>query len=229
MISGDDVMKEDGTAKQAVDIAKQQVTNQADTYHGTGKKPGDYEKVCLKCVRNIYSEANIPFPATNSVVTFMDAMDGIAVDLFNNPKDSNGRRMRVPYAGRKDWSEITMASGLVPGDIMVVMNADGGLHATMVTNVQGGPNSQGLFQGYYTGVDVIHDRGPSSPVQSSHYEWHELVEGQGGDAGDNRKFVNAYRYSPKEVETMSPSERAMRSAGEDVVNQVLTGRVGPRE
>ena len=82
---------------------------------------------------------------------------------------------------------------------MVVNNIDGGYHAVVVKNIKGDPDYNGLFQGYFSGVDVIHDRGapvdndPRS-VQVSHYEWLELHEGQGGDKGPNRKFVRGYRY-----------------------------------
>jgi len=196
MFRDQNIMAEDGTIDKAVEIATDAANNKKDTYHGTGKRNADYDNVCLKCVRNIFGEANIPFPSTNSVVTFMDAMAGVPVDLFDNPKDANGKRMRVPYVGRKNWTTLDIASGLKPGDVMVVKNNTGGFHATMITNISGGPDDQGFFQGFYTGVDVVHDRGNIWPVQSSHYEWQTLVEGQGGDFGENRKFVKAYRYTP---------------------------------
>ncbi|QDP66945.1 MAG: hypothetical protein Unbinned4409contig1002_46 [Prokaryotic dsDNA virus sp.] len=160
---------------------------------------GDESNVCIKCAKTIYQKSGIPFPATNSVVTFMDAIEGNKVDLFDNPKDINGNRITQRYEGRNDWDVLVSAGSVRAGDIMVVQNMEGGLHATVVTKIDGSPDDMGFFDGYFTGVDVIHDRGANSPVGSSHYEWYEINEGQGGDKGPNRKFVKAYRYKGSKV------------------------------
>lgn len=160
---------------------------------------GSQRNVCIKCAKTIYQKSGIPFPATNSVVTFMDAIEGNKVDLFDNPKDNQGRRIRQRYEGRNNWDVLVSAGSVQPGDIMVVQNSSGGLHATVVTKIDGSPNDMGFFDGYFTGVDVIHDRGINSPVGSSHYEWYEINEGQGGDKGPNRRFVKAYRYKGSKV------------------------------
>ena len=176
------------------------IVSSAKSLIGSDFKIGNSEKnVCLKCAKTIYQNSGIPFPATNSVVTFMDAIEGNKVDLFDNPKNNEGERIKQRYEGRNNWEVILSAGSIQPGDIMVVQNNTGGLHATVVTNIDGTPDDMGAFSGWYTGVDVIHDSGSNSPVKTSHYEWQEINEGQGGVKNVNRKFVKAYRYKGSKV------------------------------
>tara|TARA_R100001463_G_scaffold35623_1_gene77349 strand:- start:5489 stop:6070 length:582 start_codon:yes stop_codon:yes gene_type:complete len=172
--------------ERLVQTAKERVGT--DNYVNTSKRD-----VCVKCMRNIFSDTNIPFPETNNVVTFMDAIEGNKVDLFNNPKDSNGNRVKQRYSGRKHWEVITDANNLKAGDVMIVHNNEGGLHATMITSLTGDTSSTGVLSTWYTGINVIHDPGKGSATKSSHYEWHELNNGE-GRSNLNRKFKRAYRY-----------------------------------
>tara|TARA_R100000900_G_scaffold67692_4_gene53949 strand:- start:1927 stop:2493 length:567 start_codon:yes stop_codon:yes gene_type:complete len=160
---------------------------------------GSKDKVCLKCAKTIYQKSGIPFPATNSVITFMDAIEGYKVDMYDNPKDRQGKRIPSRYEHRNDWEIIVSAGSIRPGDIMVVNNTEGGMHATVVSKMSGNPDSMGMFSGWFSGIDVIHDSGKDGPVKSSHYEWYDINEGQGGDKGPNRKFVKGYRYKGSKV------------------------------
>mgnify|MGYP003132398413 CR=1 FL=1 len=193
-----DITQADGTTEKAVEVGKDKVQSGADTFrwrYESGKKVKDYEKVCMRCINDIFTEAGIAMPLTNNVATFMDAVEGRPVELLSHIGEKRH------YKPSKDWQAIDIASDLKAGDIMVVNNTEGGYHAVLIKNVTGTPDRNGLFRGYFNGVDVIHDRGaplgndPRS-IQTNHYEWYELNEGQGGEQGPNRKFVRGYRFNP---------------------------------
>ncbi len=191
-IADKNVLAEDGTIDAAVNVAESHADSGKDTYRHSGKKPSDYEAVCVKCVSNIFKEAKIPFPATNSVVTLMDAFKGYKVNLYNEDGTTSDKR----FANHSDWSPVVNAQDLKKGDVLIVKNMVGGLHATFVTNVSGSMDDQGYFSSYYTGVDIIHDQGApgwgwDNPVSRGHYEWSEL----GGRLGSNRSFHAAFRYT----------------------------------
>jgi hypothetical protein len=198
-ISDDNAITEDGTLEQAIYIANQHVNEHRDTYRNFGFRTEDYDKTCVKCVRNIFEEAKIPFPATNSVVTFMDAMSGYSVDMYDNPVDQNGVRQRSKFKHADKWDTILTPGDLQKGDVLIVHNDEGGYHATFVTDVSGEMSQNGLAQSFYTGVDIIHDKGAPTitsdrPVQRDHYEWYELNPAD-GSTGGNRNFVAAYRFT----------------------------------
>ena len=177
--------------ERLVQTAKDRVgTDNYVQFPSGGKK---YDDTCVKCMRNIFEDTKIPFPETNNVLTFMDAIEGNKVDLFSNPVNSDGKRVKQRYSGRKHWDVIYNADDLQPGDVMVVHNNLGGYHATMITSLSGDTSDTGVLSTWYTGINVIHDPGKGSSTKSSHYEWHELNNGE-GRSNLNRKFKRAYRY-----------------------------------
>ena len=150
-----DITRPDGTPKKAVEVGMSKVQSGEDSYGWKtegGQRVKDYEKVCMRCVKDIIQEAGIQMPQTNNVATFMDAVEGRPVELFNHIGE---RRVYPPSV---DWGVIDSAADLREGDIMIVNNSDGGYHAVLVKNVSGSPDRNGLFRGYFSGVDVIHDR-----------------------------------------------------------------------
>tara|TARA_R110002020_G_scaffold443766_1_gene655029 strand:+ start:6812 stop:7444 length:633 start_codon:yes stop_codon:yes gene_type:complete len=191
-----ELLQEDGTIEQAVNVAEMHVDTKKDTFLHSGKNPDNYKNVCAKCVGNIFNEAKIPFPNTNSVVTLMDAFKGYVVELWHTDKKTKKKSIKKEvYKDADKWSPIVNPSNLKTGDVLIVKNGEGGLHATFVTKVNGNMNNQGLVESMYTGVDIIHDQGAplfgnKRPVTRSHYEWNELSQTK----GQNRSFHAAFRF-----------------------------------
>jgi hypothetical protein len=192
-IADQDYMIEDGTVRKAVEVAKHKSKFGYDTW--VGKRDS---QVCADACRNIYKDAGIAMPETNSLATMMDALEGLPVQLYNNPVNEKGARVSQVWEGSKDWLSIENPGEIKPGDFMVVHNDTQGMHGVFVSNIAGNPDNRNFFKGYFSGVDIVHDPGSNERVQSSHYEWAELYEGhpesEDLDRQINRKFVRAFRY-----------------------------------
>ena len=187
----------------AVSIAKFKA--QAGNYDTwVGKRQG---LVCLDCVKTIMTDAGIPMPNTSDIDTFISAVSGYDVELPEHGIDeirSDNQFLKYnarPYEDSNSWQVIADVGAVKAGDVLVVESIAGlGKHATMVTNVSGSVADADRLLGWvFSGVSVVHDRGEPTAitervVQLEEYEWEELVSGQGGPYGENRRFIGAYRY-----------------------------------
>ena len=203
-LKDDSMLNEGNPINLAVNIAKYKANSgEYDTWVGTR-----HGAVCYDCVRGIMTDANIPMPKTSSVKNFMDAIEGGYVELWDHGIDEARSTKDVvrynykQYEDRHNWEIVENLDSLQTGDIMVVRSTSGsGLHATMVTGVSGNSNyGRNILGRFVSGVSVVHDRGgpsaiDSNVVQTSEYEWSELLEGEGGGLGKNRQFIKAYRYT----------------------------------
>ena len=157
---------------------------------------GRTSDVCLDCVSGFMEDAGIHMPNTSSVKTFIDAMNGHKVRLWEHDPINMATVESDPkvWEHHKQFDIITNPIDLVAGDILVVRSHNGaydGLHTTLVTGVNGTPKGFSMF----TGVDVVHDKGTNYPITKDQYEWHGLQHGEGpGSTEGNRTFVEAYRY-----------------------------------
>ena len=187
---------EEDKVTTAINIGEYEVASGGDTMVGQRNF-----KVCLDCVSKIMGGAEIPMPKTSDIDTFMGAMVGYKVSLY----EFNDNDMKWTPSAPKVWKDrdqfkvIDNAGDIAPGDIMIVEAHNGnyhGKHATLVSNVSGGVDDKGFFRGFFSGVDVIHDMGEEFPITKSHYEWTHLTDGEQSDKNQgNRKFIMAYRYT----------------------------------
>ena len=197
------LFNETDPVQMAIAIAKYKA--QAGNYDTwVGKRDG---LVCLDCVKTIMTDAGIPMPNTSDIDTFISAVSGWDVELPEHGIDEfRSDNQFIKYNAREykdsnSWQVIDDVGAVQPGDILVVETIAGlGKHATMVTNVSGTAEDADKFLGWiFSGISVVHDRGQPTTteervVQLSKYEWEDLVSGQGGDYGENRRFIGAYRY-----------------------------------
>ena len=202
-LKDDSLLNESNPVNLAVTIAKYKANSgEYDTWVGTRKG-----LVCYDCVSSIMTDAGIPMPKTSSVSNFMNAIEGHFVELWDHgidearsTKDMTRYNLRK-YEDRHNWEVIDSLDSLKIGDIMVVRSSGPtGLHATMVTDMRGTPAyGDNILGKWFSGVSVVHDKGGPTKengnvVQMNQYEWEDLLRGEGGDRGDNQKFVKAYRY-----------------------------------
>ena len=75
-----DMFGADETSKKVVEAAKFKARNDYDT-NIAGRK----HLVCLDCIKGIFSDAGVDVPQTSDINTFMDAVRGYKVQLWNHP------------------------------------------------------------------------------------------------------------------------------------------------
>tara|TARA_R100000458_G_C8223913_1_gene207487 strand:+ start:6 stop:644 length:639 start_codon:yes stop_codon:yes gene_type:complete len=190
-----DLLAEDKTALKVAQAAKFKSTQGYDT-NIAGRK----SFVCLDCVTGILADAEIPVPKTSYIPTFIDALRGHKVQLWNNPK-INGELSKQVYKDHVSWQEITDYKDLKSGDVLFVHTLEGGQHAAIVTSLKGEARKEGedvlnIWGASRNGVNIVHDKGSRYPVRQDFYSFEDLAFGQRDT--NNRKFITAFRYNFKE-------------------------------